>query len=317
MERESNPFYEKKNTGFLLKKTDSELTPSFIYQPSPEGLMALCDHYSQKYSIDLRCIDLRGTIESGENIYPFFEYLQRTPSISNAMEGQVTGLILSHGKHHVIPLLITRIDGVQHMVVFDSNSGQRIKGYFKIANLFSDAQFYLNAGTRQADEGSCMTDAICILKEALMIHDIIELIKSKPIMQHSAFETGRFFSVPKPDHFSLFKMPEKLLLTAQISKYLREAEADVSVLLRGGRSLQSYRDDFLLPVVFSTEPDRPLTPINGYLYQKGIEHKRILDARWDDCKRQGSDDDIDITNEDRLRFSPMESASDSPYGFSA
>ena len=63
-----------------------------------------------------------------------------------------------------------------------------------------------------------------------MIEDIIDLIQSKKITQHPSFDEGRFFSTPKPDHFTLFKMPEKLLLTAQISKYLIQAEADVSVI---------------------------------------------------------------------------------------
>lgn len=298
--------YVKKNTGFLLKRDDT-LTPTFIYQPTPEGVAELCAHYSQKYSIDLRCIDLREQVESGDNIYKFFDYLRRTPSLLETTEGQMTGFILSHGQHHVVPLLIAKIEGISYMVSFDSTSGSRIKGYFGIADLFPSTQFYLNKGTRQADEGSCMTDAICVLKEALLIPDIIDLIRSKPVTHDPAFEPGRFFSKPKPEHFHLFTMPEELLLTAQRSRYLNEA--NTNVILRGGRSLQEYRDNFLLPVILLNVPmdssERPVTPINGYLYLKAAEHKGILDAK---CNRLDSLDELDLT-------ATTEATDPSPYIF--
>lgn len=270
-------YYVEKNTGFYLKCGD-EFVSTSIFQPTPAGVKMLCQHYSQKYGIDLQCIDLREYVISGDNISYFFEYLRTTPALLEVAEGQAKGLILSHGQYHVIPLVITKKNDIKYMFVFDSSSGSRIKGYFRLANMFSDFQFYLNSGTRQADEGSCMTDAICVLKEALMIPELVELIKSKQITEHTAFSAGKFFTCPKPDSFFLFKMPEKLLLTAQITRYLEQAQADLSVILRGGRSLQEYRDDFLLPVVLKKNEERSITPINGYLYRKSEEHKKILDG---------------------------------------
>ena len=109
------------------------------------------------------------------------------------------------------------------------------------------------------------------------------------------------------------------MLSAQRTKYLIEADADTGVILRGGRTLQRYRDDFLLPVVFLTEPDRPLTPINGYLYLKAKEHSRILDTRWEACKKQEIEDEVALIDEGHTtHFTPLEGAiDDSPYGFSA
>ena len=273
---ESRLYLEKK-TGFYLRR-DADLIPTSIFQPTPEGVTMLCKHYSRKYSIDLRCVDLRDSVISGADIKYFFEHLQLNPALIDIAEGESRGLILSHGQFHVIPLMIAKKNDIKYMFVFDSSSGSRIKGYFQISNYVSDFQFYLNSGTRQADEGSCMTDAICILKEALMVPDIIELIKSKQIAEHTAFKSGRFFTSPKPGNFFLFKMPERLLLTAQITRYLEQAEADLSVTLRGGKSLQAYRDDFLLPVVLDSSLERAITPINGYLYRKSEEHKSILDS---------------------------------------
>jgi len=268
------PLYVKKNTGFLIKQDDN-FTPSFIYQPTPEGLITLCEYYSKKYSIELRCIDLRPHVESGDNIHHFFTYLKANSEILDIPEGHIVGLILSHGQHHVVPLLVAKKNGVHYMTSFDSTSGARIPGYFRIAQLFPSTQFYLNAGTRQVDEGSCMTDAICILKEALLNGDIIDLFTKQEILAHDAFKPKQFFTIPKPDHFHLFRMPEQLLLTAQTSRYL--IEADVTVTLRGGKTLQAYRDDFLLPVILLNDPERAVTPINGYLYRTGEKHKEILD----------------------------------------
>jgi hypothetical protein len=39
-----------------------------------------------------------------------------------------------------------------------------------------------------------------------------------------------------------------LLLTAQISKYIEEAQADLSIIIRGGKPLEFYRDSFTIPV---------------------------------------------------------------------
>lgn len=270
-------YYIEKRTGFYLK-SEEELVPTSIFQPTPAGIKKLCQHYSRKYSIDLACVDLRDYVAQGDNLRYFFEHLRTSHFLLDLEEGQSRGLILSHGQFHVIPLMITKRNDTQYMFVFDSSSGARIKGYFGIANIFGDFQFCLNSGTRQADEGSCMTDAICILKEALMIPDLLELIQSKQIIEHEAFRTGKFFSCQKPANFLLFKMPEQLLLTAQRTIYLEQANADLSVILRGGRSLQEYRDDFLLPVVLKKNEERATTPINGYLYLKSKEHKIILDG---------------------------------------
>ena len=275
---ESRAFYIAKNTGFLLEQNE-QLVPATISQPTPEGVMALCSHYSQKYSIDLQCLDFRPHLARGDNIHHFFKYLLNDMSeILVLEENQSRGLILSYGQHHVIPLLITQRDGVKHMISFDSTSGCRIKGYFLIANMFNDFQFYLNIGTRQSDDGSCMTDAICILKEALLLNNLVDLIHNKQTpFQQEPMRNSCLRVVTQPDNFFLFKMPEQLLLTAQRSKYLEDSEADINVILRGGKSLKNYRDDFLLEVILESEPARATTPINGYLYLKSLEHKVILE----------------------------------------
>jgi hypothetical protein len=280
---DANPFYVAKQSGLFSRVVEANIQiQPLIHQPTPEGVSDLCFHYSEKYNIDLSYVDLNGRILSGDNIAHFFSYLQTHASLLAVQEGRSKGLILGHGQHHVIPLLIHNRAGTLHMVSFDSNSGARIKGYFRIADLFPEARFYLNAGTRQADEGSCMTDALCILKEALQLPDLIALLEAKNIIHHEAFQQNptSIFRVPKAPNFSLFRMPEQLLFTAQVSAYLEEAGADLSVALRGGRTLGEYREHFVIHVSLLKNGTPIASNVNSYLYFKGIEHKRILDQSW-------------------------------------
>ena len=71
-------------------------------------------------------------------------------------------------------------------------------------------------------------------------------------------------------------MPEQLLLTAQISAYLTQADADLDIMLRGDKSLGAYREKFAMPVILG-EQTETFTTINSYLYSKSIEHKCLLD----------------------------------------
>lgn len=148
-----------------------------------------------------------------------------------------------------------------------------IKGYFNIASLFKNYFFYLNEGTRQADSTSCITDSICILKEALQLKEILILIKSKTYDTHPAFLPTRFFSRPRPPNFQLFKMPEQFLITAQRPNYVEGS--DLTVILRGGKSLKQYRELYKIKIL-KGETETVLD-INSYLFIKPKQHKEIFD----------------------------------------
>ena len=308
---EPNPYYIEKSSDLHTKVTEAnvQILP-FIHQPTPEGVMELCEHYSTKYNIDLQYLDMRDKTDSGAIFSKFFLYLQKNPAIFDLDQGGSKGVILGHGANHVIPLLIYNKDNKLHMVVFDSNAGCKIKGYFNIAAMFPTATFYLNAGTRQADDGSCMADALCILKEALQLNELHQLITSRLIKDHEDFKKSStsIFTISKPDNFGLFKMPERLLFTAQISKYLEHA--DLNTLMRNGRSLKEYRDYFVIHVSMSKNGKNISSNISSYLYCKGIEHKNILDKRWKkqlqilEIEGPGSDDDI--SKFDSCGFMPVD-----------
>jgi hypothetical protein len=276
--------YVKKSAGFSSNEDDCDCTPH-LYQPTPAGIDLLCQHYSQKYAIDLLSVDLREHVAAGDNVRHFFNYLQTEPTLTDVQEGQARGLVLNHGAYHAVPVLVCMINGQKHMVVFDSTSGCRTQGYYGIARLFSDTLFYVNAGTRQADEGSCITDAICILKEALQIPRLIDILQEKQISEYRCLTPTPSdisyiprFQVTPPDNFRLFRMPEPLLVTAQSSTFVNQAAPNFDAVLRTGKTLQYYRQNYRMTVSLASDEPGRVTSINSYLYLKAKEHKKILDA---------------------------------------
>jgi hypothetical protein len=276
-----------------------------MFQPTPKGLAVLCAHYSKKYTIDLRCINLERHPElvRGDNLLENFKYFKTHYSDLFALkEGQSRGIILCYQQNHVVPVLITQEDNKVYMVVFDSSSGARIKGYFPIAECFPETDFFLNTGTRQADGASCFTDAVCILKEALQIDGIIPLIKTKVDREHKSLRTNPascFRSTPLPSNFNLFRMPEKLLLTAQRSDYIKEAQANLDVVLRDGRTLEWHRAHYRIRVGLTEGSKDSFLGIHSYLTAKAEEHKGVLD-KYQSTQRQATSPGFQPIEEDLI-----------------
>jgi len=203
---ETEDLYIKKPSGFTYEVDDTEITP-YIYQPTPQGVHVLCEHYSKKYQIDLRCLSLEGMTDDPENCLNLLKYFHTLSYISDLPHNSLTGIILSNSQYHVLPLLVSKSEEDIKIVVFDSTSEERIRKYFSIANLFSDATFYLNAGTRQVDASSCMTDAVCILKEAMQLETLFSLIDNKRNVTDPNLKAKgtSFFHMPaSPVNFRLF-----------------------------------------------------------------------------------------------------------------
>jgi len=276
-----NPLYVEKNTSYVIRHKTYTIHPT-LFQPTPMGTATLCAHYSNKYAINLTSLDLETKVEAADNAFNFFSYLQENEYYLDIEEGKTKGIVLSHGQFHAIPVLLCKKDGIKHLMVFDSTSGPRVKGYYKMANLFPDFQFYLNAGTRQADEGSCITDAVCILKEALQIKNLVHIIKNKRFIPLDLLR-ATIFSSSMPKNFHVFRMPEQLLLTAQIAKYLNDANLDT--VIRGGQTLRHYRETYVMSVSFIKGIVNTAN-INSYLYIKACEHKDLLDLYWSKANQQ-------------------------------
>lgn len=66
-------------------------------------------------------------------------------------------------------------------------------------------------------------------------------------------------------------MPEKLLLTAQNTNYLHGA--DLTIMLRGGKTLGEFREQFKMEVSLFKGESITVKGINSYLFKKSKQHK--------------------------------------------
>jgi hypothetical protein len=260
-----------------------------IVQPTPEGAKILAEYYREKYGVNIQVIDYTGKVDSPDNLNKRFQRLKEDFTSLTKEHKTPFGAVLMHGMQHAVPVLF---DDKKHIMIFDSNSGARIKSYYVVANLFPDYQVFLNKGTRQADVGSCITDAIVILKDALRIPNLSEIIESKSF-EHKEPEKpndGRpkleLGEALKQQNFRLFRMPEELLKTAQVSKFVDEAEPDFNkIITKGDETLKQKRDQFRTTVSLNKRPEVEVG-INRFLKDKGEKFADLLDKKDQDKGRE-------------------------------
>ncbi len=261
-------------------------TPKDIiaYQPTPEGVDILCDYYCKKYNITLQTYEVKAVHHNQERAS--FEELSKSRLIKEITNGEKIGVILSNEQNHAIPVLLFKKNDRLHLYIFDSTSGPYISSYYDIARIFSDAKVYLNNGTRQADKVSCITDAICVLKDALRINNLNELIELKIAnepcaLAHPSSRIKKLYKL-KPANFSLFNMPEQLLKTAQRSTYLELSGADLETVInpKKNSSLRAFRESHSIKAqVTDSRARTQIASINNYLFFKSNRHSLILDQQ--------------------------------------
>lgn len=258
-----------------------------IIQPLAKGAEVIAKYYSNKYGVNIVIIDHSQTVEAGYNLTKRFQHFcQHTLPTLALTNNSSAGFILMHSDHHAVPVVISRENDKNYMIVFDSTSDKRKKGYIQIANLVPDYYLLLNDGTRQADNGSCVTDALAILKRALRINQLAtNLITHKFVSIDTLTPSpDRQSAVVQPklqqNNMGLFNMPEVLLITAQISKFVENADADLNVVINTKEIPETLgqrraRDD--LTVSFNRGPETSVG-INSYLFKKSRKHADIITA---------------------------------------
>ncbi len=112
--------------GFSQEIDGMRIEP-LMYQPTPKGLAVLCAHYSSKYNIDLRCInlELHTELTRGDNLLENFNcFKKHYLELFTLSEGQTRGIILCYKQNHVVPVLITQQDSEKYLTLklIDSDS---------------------------------------------------------------------------------------------------------------------------------------------------------------------------------------------------
>lgn len=275
--------YTVKDSGFEEVINYIKVRPEII-QPTLGGAERLCSYYGKKYEIDMRVVEVTSDLGHCAEVGRFKFLKDNAQYYSDIHEGKSRGLILFKIGGYSVPVIIKKVDDKFKFLIFDSTSGPCIKTYYKVAELFPEGTVYLNIGTRQADTTSCISDAICILKDGLRIVDLEQQVEAKAVQEgevsspvsHSALKLR--VNMIKPNNFHLFRMPEALLKTAQRSAYLEGADLTQIIDEKKNFTLASYRDRFRLTVsLYSSKKNEP-SQINSYLFNKSWRFKKILDA---------------------------------------
>jgi hypothetical protein len=283
-------YYQEIPTGFCVVRGNNQHEAK-IYQPTPDGLAVLIDFFQKETASDLRLFRQEHVhLNSLENRFADFK---KNFNFSSIKPGCFTGVILSMGQNHAIPIVVSFIENKKSLFIFDSTSGGSQKSYCAVANLFADYDVYLNRGTRQADSQSCITDAVEVLRIAADMPDLAEQIKLKSVpIDMTIRRTNSRLILAQPilnqQNFYIFGMPAKLCITAQCSKFIEDAHVnpEEKFLLNNettslSRENLKFKEIILRPIKipaddYSLQPAKA-SPINSYLYEASFMHKEIID----------------------------------------
>lgn len=139
-------------------------------------MASLANYYKQKYAVDISIVITKDN-ES------FIDYIEES---TNGMQpGNQKGLIIRIGEdtHHVTPIIIQRTHEKTDIIVLDSVDCLTLKTLIRKINPENskNTRIIILNHIRQADNHSCRSDAILILKDALRFKDPMSLIKSKSL----------------------------------------------------------------------------------------------------------------------------------------
>jgi len=281
--RHSNELYAAQNCGYTSVIAGYKIEP-IIIQPLPAGAVILAKRYNQKYNININIVDHTNVVQRGDVLKDRFAKFRETFDIKKFEEGKPVGFLLMHGLQHVVSFIISRENNKVYMIIFDSTSGSRKGGYKVIANMFAECEVLLNDGTRQADVGSCVADGLCMLKDGLRMPNLGTYIFNEKLLQSSPRKDTRtpgrptFFGTQlTQDNYFIFRMPEELLKSAQVSQYVDNATPDLNrVITKNNETLGERRERDRAIVSFNNSPSVDVG-INRYLHKKSHQYAQIID----------------------------------------
>jgi hypothetical protein len=172
MSKPSDNHYQELKSGYVVNIDNYQIEP-ILFQPTPTGLETIAQHYNKKYGINIAIVNdpQQGpsTITKHfKNFYPYHEEHLR----SVLRERSPIGIILTNGQKHAIPIILSQEGDKKYMIIMDSTIGDRKRSYYTAANKFPEYTILLGKGARQVDSQSCLTDAICVLKDGLRINNL-------------------------------------------------------------------------------------------------------------------------------------------------
>ncbi|GAA4018675.1 hypothetical protein GCM10022212_13280 [Actimicrobium antarcticum] len=254
-----------------------------ICQPTPKGLTLLVEDFVARTGHALRVVDQQSSNAPQDSMVKRFESFSKTIRADVFDQARPVGVILTLGQQHACPVLFVRQNDINHVLVFDSTSGSMTRAYRAVGQFFPDCKVLLNAGTRQVDSQSCITDAFEVLCRAFTIDNLIDKINAKIIPEKVAPSQSRLrIASPAADvrNFQLFRMPEELCFTAQKTAFVTDTSgADLQMRIQDGKGRVMTLENFMRSkksVVIDNHRGKHLG-INSYLHDISIDHQmRIM-----------------------------------------
>jgi hypothetical protein len=270
--------YEVKPSGYAMEVDDYRIEP-MIYQPTPIGVDLLCTHLSEKLKIQMVCLDQRDSVSNWNLQLDRFRDLAARLKFLPSFRELPLGVILSHGQGHATPVVLSHFEGTDRLTIFDSTSGMMLPTYFQVANAFPEFEVGLNKGTRQSDKTSCITDALVILPIALQADVLATTAHPDYRVELPPKRKSRFIGPTlSQDNFYLFRLSERLLVTAQNPLYVEDSAPDLSVVISdSGLTLGDFKAQHRTTVALNGERPRDLD-VDRYLHLMSHEHARLIDA---------------------------------------
>jgi hypothetical protein len=199
-----------------------------------------------------------------ENLYQF--------SIENHIPNQ-----------HAFRLSETHLKKIRAITEFNINSCSQVPKMFRdnVASQMPNVQMWSHVGSRQLDQSSCTIDAMVTLKDGLRLSPNLS-------------EQANHHFIQEKQGIHLFRMPEFLLKTAQISSFVsQKSQANMGKEMhvhhvkdmQGNKTgqnvvltLQEFRDKH---DVSSINRSGETKKFNTSTLQKGNKIAKILQRRWD------------------------------------
>jgi hypothetical protein len=308
----ANEYYVTLPAGYEVPTSDGYIE-AMICQPTPAGMQILVNEFRKNTGCDLHLLDQPGRHSIKDLFAAFPGYVEANIHLA---DGDRVGVILSQGQNHAVPVILASHEGQRYLFIFDSTSGGQTRQYYHVANACPDFRVLLNAGTRQADSQSCITDSYEILCRALQLPELCKLIlnkvnaggeagsaaKADDAVGAGTAESNSFISPGSPklqrprfigvtlkrDNFQLFQMPEELCFTAQRSDFIEKgARADLHKQYLVDNKLTTLARELSASKKFSYWTQEKMggdagekdhrRDLKNYLYSASRRHKQIID----------------------------------------
>ncbi|WP_298624406.1 hypothetical protein [uncultured Legionella sp.] len=252
-----------------------------------QGMTVIADHYNQKYfsNSERKIVLTKSVTDAQEKIIE----LLRSDNV-------IVGFTIPSNDSldsHPIPIIFEKhTNGLKSLYIADSAGVSTFDPELKDFCLEHDIKLFVNAYARQADNGSCRSEALAYLKNALQQDSIVESVKRMNTEQALTYFNQGFepqaYTKEQIEKYQLnvFLESPDMLKTVQSRSAIKNNGIDVSEPLQSTKlkiSFQDKLDPYTREVIYVkgdfSEPNHPEKKAfweRDYLRNKTRQHAELM-----------------------------------------